>query len=334
MQMITKRRSVRGLERIRRASQRLRRHYFTPAAVILMYHRIVDLAVDPYGIVVSPSHFAQHLEYIRQTCHPMRLLDLIEAMRNHSLPKRAVVLTFDDGYADFFSIANPLLAGAQIPATVFVASGYTDSQQCFWSDELTRVLLLSERLPSSLRLSVRGVDYRWALTSPGERQVAHSAIYDLLLPLPPAEQSSVLECLKSWAGIANSGCAEDRAMTSTELIQLAQSGLVELGAHTVNHPVLSALSGDDQCAEIVECRRKLESVIGSPILTFAYPHGTLKDFTDETARHVEAAGFCAACTTIPGVVDPSSDLYRLRRCWVGNWDYNTFRKNLEWYLLQ
>jgi peptidoglycan/xylan/chitin deacetylase (PgdA/CDA1 family) len=324
---------MRGLGRIKRGFQRVRR-YFAPAAVILMYHRIANLPVDPYGNVVSPDRFAQHLEWIRQTCHAMRLCDLTEAAQTKSLAGRTVVITFDDGYVDFYTQAFPRLASAKIPATVFVTSGLTDTCARFWSDELTRLILMPDNLPPQLQLEVQAREYRWSITSPSDRQRLHEAVYHLLKPLAPAEQSDCLAYLASWSGVGQPGGAEDRFMASSELIQLAGDGLVDIGAHTVHHPTLSALPAAAQSDEIVGSRRSLEAVLGRPVLTFAYPYGQAEDFTDETVEAVAAAGFHAACTTIPGVVDAASNPHRLRRYWVGNWDLGTFKKNLEWFFLQ
>ena len=103
------------------------RRCFTPGAVILLYHRVAALPEDPYSLAVTPDRFCQHLEYISQTCSPMPLSDLVDAMRSRDLPRRAVAVTFDDGYSDNYWEAHPLLESAQIPATIFVTSDQVDS---------------------------------------------------------------------------------------------------------------------------------------------------------------------------------------------------------------
>ena len=235
---------------------------------------------------------------------------------------------------DFFYHAYPALASARLPATVFVASGYVDCPVCFWSDILTRIFLLPASLPPELELMVHGTRYHWPVTSPEERQRAHQAVYDLLMPLRNAEQADVLADLGHWAGIEQRWWPEDRVMTSSELVALAQGGLIDLGAHTVSHPKLSTLPADDQYAEILGSRQRMEAISGRPIVNFSYPHGTSEDFTEDTVRLVEKVGFAAACTAVPGVVDARSQLLQLRRNWVGNWDIETFRKNLDWFFLQ
>jgi peptidoglycan/xylan/chitin deacetylase (PgdA/CDA1 family) len=320
---------VKGLGRAKRILRHVKRQ-FRPAAVILMYHRIADVPVDPRGTAVSPENFAQHLEYVQRTCHPMRLLDLVEALRAHSLPRRAVVITFDDGHASVFERACPLLASAQIPATVFIATGSIDDPREFWWDELDRVLLLPENVPEFLHLTVGGQGYKWATGSREERLAAYHAIRRLVRTVADEECVSLLSYLCTWASVERTAPSDCHPMTSAELFHLAQDGLVELGAHTVTHPVLAALPADDQRAEILGSRASLEGITRRPVLAFAYPYGRAEHFTDETVRIVQAAGFRVACTARQGLVEPGSDLFRLHRCEIQNWDIVAFRKHLEW----
>jgi hypothetical protein len=166
-----------------------------------------------------------------------------------------------------------------------------------------------------------------------QRQRVHTAICQVLQPLTAAEQIDVVNDVGTWAGLCGSEHPSYCAMASAELIKLTQDGLVELGAHTLTHLILSALPADAQQTEIIGGREMLAAIIGKPVLTFAYPHGQNKDFTDETVEIVKAAGFHVACTTIPGAVERRADLFRLRRHYVGNWDAATFKKNLEWLLI-
>jgi len=298
-----------------------------------MYHQVANLGVDPDGSAVSPDHFAQHLEYIKRTCYPMRLADLVDALSGHSLPHWAVVITFDDGYVDNLTNAYSLLQSAQIPATVFVASGGIDSSSEFWWHKLEQILLTPTDLPERVRVRAQGREYEWDTTSSERRQLAYYAIGDLLRPLPAADRDEVLTDLANWTGFEPTACPDYRLMTSAELMALAQDGLVELGAHTVTHPVLSALPADAQRAEIVEGRRRIEAIIGQSVLTFAYPYGEAPHFTAETVEIVKAAGFRAACTTIYGRVEPGDDLFQLRRCPVHDWDLKTFKRRLASFFL-
>lgn len=309
-----------------RIAKRLVKRRLKPAAAILLYHCVADLDIDPFDLAVPPSHFAQHLAYIRQTCHSMRLIDLVEAVKQRSVPHRAVVVTFDDGYADNFSQARPLLESARVPATVFVVSGGIDSLRGFWWNDLERALLQPTQLPERLQLRVQGRKYEWPITNAGERQLAHIAIYRLLQPLPATERDRVLARLIDWAGPVQSEHPEPRLMTTAELIQLAQSELIDVGSHTVTHPLLSSLSPEEQYEEIVSSRQKLEAILGTFVDTFAYPFG---NYTDESVEIVEAAGFRAALTCEYSTVVSGDNLFRLGRFIVNDWGGEEFERLLE-----
>src|SRR5215467_2524929 len=140
---------------IRRRMKRLH-----PKALILLYHRVAELATDPQLLAVSPERFARQMEYLSKHCTVIRLRDLAEP--NGFEADRCVAVTFDDGYADNFVTAAPILRRYQVPATVFVTSGYVGTEREFWWDELERVLLQPSTLPSRLHLEVNGWVYERA----------------------------------------------------------------------------------------------------------------------------------------------------------------------------
>jgi len=324
---------MRGRGRIKKTLGSIRR-WFKPGAVILMYHRVTDLAADTYNLAVSPTHFAEQMEIVRRTCTPMHLVDLIDVVADGRLPNRAVAVTFDDGYRDNFSQAYPLLQAAGVPATVFVVSGKIDSPREFWWDDLERILLAPKQVPAELQLDLNAQEYCWSTETPEERVATHQAVHALLSVQAIRKREETLDKLVDWSGVGSTGRPVYRAMTTDELIRLAHSGLVHIGGHTVNHPVLSALSIEDQGYEISEGRRRLEAILGQPIRTFAYPYGRAADWTDATATIVRDAGLCCAVTTIPGSIETGADPFRLRRWAVANWDGRQFAQALESFFVQ
>lgn len=295
-----------------------------------MYHRIADVPLDPRGTAVSPIRFAQHMEYIRQTCRPMRLLDLVDAVQKYKIPRRAVAITFDDGYANNLTQAYPLLKTNQIPATVFVVAANTDANYGFWWDTLDRILLQADLLPEHLHMRLQGREYEWPTASLVQRQEAYQSIRHLFRSMLTEERNHAITDLLDWADLEHSKDLAYRPLTADELLQLAQDELFDLGAHTLTHPILSTLPTGDQRSEILGSRQQLEAITQSPVHTFSYPYGQLEHFTDETVNLVQTVGFRAACTTIQGVVEGGNDLFRLQRCEIQNWNAETFKKNLEW----
>jgi peptidoglycan/xylan/chitin deacetylase (PgdA/CDA1 family) len=256
----------------------------------------------------------------------LSLHQLLRSLRDTQLPKRAVVLTFDDGYADNLWNAKPLLEKYELPATVFITSGNLDSPVEFWWDDLERTLLQPQTLPQHLQLSVQDRLYEWPITSSDDRQHAYMAIHQALQPIRPSDRNLAMNDLFAWAEVDSMPRSNYRPLTTAELIQLAQSELVDIGAHSVTHPLLAGMSQADQTAEITGSRQKLEEILACTVDTFSYPYGNL---SNDTVEIVKAAGFEIALTTDGQAVDVRANPLRLGRFGVGDWDGDRFKHRLE-----
>lgn len=344
---------TRGIERLRRAV----RWPGSPSegkALILLYHRVARLSSDPWRLAVTPHRFAEHLEVLREHARPMRLRQLSQALLSGSLPDRSVVITFDDGYADNLHRAKPLLKRYDIPATVFLTTGFIGDEREFWWDELDRLLLQPGTLPERLRLSVNGDSYQWELgeavhyseddfqryrscsayaDAPSPRHRLYHSLWELLNPLTEGERRGVLDELLIWVGAEPAGRPTHRSLSLEEVVALERGKLIEVGAHTVTHPALSALPGASQREEIQRSKNRLEEILGGPVTSFAYPHGRPQiDYTAETVGIVREAGFACACSAFDDVVETSTDRFQLPRNWVRNWDREEFAKRLSrWF---
>jgi peptidoglycan/xylan/chitin deacetylase (PgdA/CDA1 family) len=305
---------------------------FKAGVVILAYHRVACLPDYAYPIVVTPDNFAQQMKVIQKHFYPMSLLELAGAIQRQRLPNRGVVVTFDDGYADVYANASPILKELQIPATIFVTTGNIDSQREFWWDELERIFSLPNCLPDKLQITLAGKQFEWALSTLPDRGKVRREIHRVLRPLSCDERAMAIKMLTKWADISEVGRDHYRTMTSAELIEVSQSGLIDLGGHTVSHPMLSALSPEEQEVEIVNGRKRLEAIIGRQQQTFSYPYGSSGDYDHNTVDIVRSAGFTAACTTCEATVRYGVDNYNLPRYGVGDWGADFFRSRLEhWF---
>ena len=114
---------------------------------------------------------------------------------------------------------------------------------------------------------------------------------------------------------------------------LAQGGLIEIGAHTVTHSVLAALTPSSQREEIKESKRFLEELLGRKVASFAYPYGRRCDYSEQSVALVREAGFAHACSNFAGVVGRNSDLFQLPRVQVRDWDGDEFAGRLSAWLV-
>jgi peptidoglycan/xylan/chitin deacetylase (PgdA/CDA1 family) len=316
-----------------------------------MYHRVADLRNDPHLLAVTPKHFAEQMEVIRSHYMSIRLQQLVKALRDGKVLTRAVVVTFDDGYADNLHEAMPLLERYDIPATMFVTAGQVGSQREFWWDELDRLLLQPGILPAKLRLNVNGntfesqlgeastyteADYQrdrgWHIAredDPGPRQHLFRKLLAAMSTLPGGERKGVLDQLLAWAGPGPAGRSTHQNLSIDELIQLQKCDLAEIGAHTMTHPKLANIPAAQQRSEIKQSKQALEAILSRPVTSFAFPFGSS---APETVAMVRDEGFVCACSTRSDVVFRGADRFLLPRVIVRDWDGERFGRFLRWWM--
>jgi peptidoglycan/xylan/chitin deacetylase (PgdA/CDA1 family) len=324
------------------------------SVVILLYHRVASLVTDPYVLAVTPEHFAQHLDVLRKRYCVISLKELLDAIDQKRLPRNAVVITFDDGYADNFHNAKPLLESHNVSATMFIATGSIDMNREFWWDELEQILLRPGVLPDVLQLKNSGQVQTWRLrkggefsesdfeqnaswnlaspTDPSDRHVVLRGMWRLLHSVVPEKRSDFLNQLRSWAGTDGRARPTHPLMTRNELREL-ESSTVEIGAHTVNHPSLACLPKEHQHREISESKDYLEKCLGHKVTAFSYPFGSASDFSEDTIELVRQNGFVCACTNQRGIVRSKPELYRLPRVLVPDMDGQKFAHQIKRYFL-
>lgn len=287
------------------------------------------------------------MEIVRERYRPVSLDELTAAIAQDRVPDGSVAVTFDDGYEDNLTGAAPVLQDCGVPATVFVVTGYVEAGREFWWDALERVVLTPGALPERVGLEAGKRRFRFELGTAAQYSTAqmeahrgwswragddptlrHSLFRSLsgfLRPLPPIIREDVLRDLLSWADVDPTPRATHRVLTRDQLRQLVRSGLVDLGGHSVTHPVLSRLAARDRREEIRECKRFLESVIDRKVSDFAYPYGV----AGRSRREVRRAGYRSGWGTRAGVVSPGAPLYDLPRLYVGDWEADEFEQRLR-----
>lgn len=299
-------------------------------ALILGYHRIAEVTHDPYQMCVTPRNFAEQLHVIRQIANPVTLVELNEGLAAGAIPRRAVCVTFDDGYADVLHEAYPLLAEYEVPATVFVTTGFLGD--AFWWDRLAHLVFSPPVLRDSLEMPIG--DRIISLEQrdrdlPTWREVLHSTLYQRLSMLSETRRQNSLLQIRAWSGAPPEKSRLPAAVSSAEMRVLAGSNLLDLGAHTVSHPNLAHLSESQQRTEIGQSKRKIEELIGRPIIGFSYPHGSL---TELTPRLVADAGYNYACSSHNDVVWRRTDAFVLPRFWIQDCGGAEFQRWLQRWL--
>jgi peptidoglycan/xylan/chitin deacetylase (PgdA/CDA1 family) len=311
--------------------------------VVLLYHR-VSIAGDEFRLAVTESHFKEHLDVLAGRVDVMPLGDLADPARRARLPRQAVAITFDDGYADNLHVVAPLLEEADAPASFFVTTGRLGHE--FWWDALERLLVTPSALPEVLEIVLAGRRYHWRVSDlrtrrrkhlpirtrvsgpkPAARSLLHR-LHPLLRDLEEEERWKALAHIERWASHEGIPGMMHRCMTADEVAELSGCRLVTVGGHTVTHPRLRDLPGDRQRQEIRSNLDRLEEITGRRPDAFAYPYGQPGQYSPETVRIVREVGLRYACSASPGTVRSGTDPLQLPRIWVEDWDGEEFARRI------
>lgn len=295
----------------------LLRHARRHRAVILMYHALREDDGDHAGlpletISVSVRAFTLQLRYVRKHYNVISLTQLVDAMEGRArIPERALVITFDDGYMNNYTLAFPLLRRFGVPATVFLATEFVDRGTPFWWD-LVRFAVMSTR-GQSLNLDINGRESLLSLATAHERGDAGTKLIERLGQLNGRGRESALRALCVALDVDPArfpiGDTAVQPLTWRAVREMALGG-IEFGSHTVSHAILPRCDSETLAAELEESRAIIEKKVGASCRLFCYPNG---DLDIETRRAVMKAGYRCAVTAVPGMVSLDDDPYLLKR---------------------
>jgi peptidoglycan/xylan/chitin deacetylase (PgdA/CDA1 family) len=268
---------------------------------ILIYHRVLARPDPLFPEQVDARRFDRHLRLLRRWFRVLPLAEAVKRLAERSLPRRAACITFDNGYADAAEVALPILQRHGAPATFFVASGFLDGG-CMWDDAVVEVIRNAQGERLNLGRAGFGVV---DVGCPVRRRAVIDMLVAALKYLPPEER---IERVKRMAQRFT-----PTMLSSDQLIALHRAGM-EIGAHTVSHPILTSISNAQARAEIADGRARLQEIIQAPVRMFAYPSGKPgKDFESRHVGMLRSQGFVAAVTTARGAARAGTDPFCLPR---------------------
>ncbi len=290
-----------------------------PPTIVLLYHRVTTLTSDPEQLSVTPGNFRSHMKFLRENI-PLVRFD----KDGTNVAKPSVIITFDDGYADNVLEALPILEEFGIPATFFISTGAVGTTNEYWWHELEQLLLHDHPLPAIFTLKHRA----WPTRNFDECLGLYRSLVEKMNNTGVSERNTLLANVRIWSRVTPQPTSH-RAMTVDELRLLAHNKLVTIGAHSVTHSSLAALTPIEQYQEIVQSKRQLEEWLGQEITGFSYPFGTRRHYTAKTATLCREAGFHRAAANFPGQVHSWTDPYQIPRHLVRNWPVEVFAEKIR-----
>lgn len=292
----------------------------SPRLSVLAYHRILPEHDPLLSAEPSAEEFEHRMRWVKANFEVLPLSEAVRALRENRLPKRALSITFDDGYADNYKVALPILLRLGLPATFFVATGFLDGG-CMFNDIVIEALRCAGS--AELHLDDLGLG-KHPLGDPAQRAGAIDRILARLKYFEPERRRrAALEVARR----AGSRVPTDLMMTSEQVRSLHAAGM-EIGAHTVTHPILAEIPLGRARHEMAASRARLEQIIAAPVRLFAYPNGSpRRDYHAEHAALARELGFTAAVSTAWGAARAGDDLYQIPR--FTPWDRADWRFGLR-----
>jgi peptidoglycan/xylan/chitin deacetylase (PgdA/CDA1 family) len=294
---------------------------------VLIFHRVLREPDPLFPDEVDAERFDRILGWVASWFNVLPLDEAIARLRDGSLPPRAAALSFDDGYADNHDVALPLLQKHGLPCSFFVATGFLDGGR-MWNDTLIEAVRSSrlDRLDLSGLPDADGTDL--GVVPLGDMAQRRDRLGGLIQRVKYLAPEPRLACVDEIARRAEVQPPDDLMMSSAQVRALCQAGM-QVGAHTVSHPILATLTPQAAADEIVRSRDVLQAILGERVGLFAYPNGKpgvdyLPDVHPQLVRDI---GFDAAVSTRWAAARADTDPFQIPR--FTPWDRDRTRFGLR-----
>lgn len=274
----------------------------------LIYHRVLPQADPLFPDETTEERFDSELTALKSIFNILPLSEAVHHLKNGSLPSRAACITFDDGYADNFELATPILKKHKLVATFFIATDYLDGGRMF-NDTIIESIKLSPL--DKINLNAIGLD-TFSITTDAEKKDAIQKLIGCIKYRPVDERTEkamiIAEACQCLDKLPN-----NLMMSRQQVLAMRKSGM-EIGGHTASHPILATLNDDHAYADIEAGKRYLETLLNEKVTLFAYPNGKPEtDYKPEQTAIIRELGFDAAVSTTHGAASYKSDIFQLPR---------------------
>jgi hypothetical protein len=248
------------------------------------------------------------MRYLRKRYRIVSIDQMLREMAEGRSSDPAVAITFDDGYADLYTHAFPILRSYDIPATIFLTVGAIESGNVAWYD---RVFVAFQVAPAGEYVLPLSPPRHLRMGTPEERLGSAEDFISLMRKLPASEQRACCAMLEN--AVEFPAKSLEKRMLSWDQVRDMQKGGISFGAHTMTHPVVSRLPESDLDWELRESKRIVEERLQSEVKHFAFPFGKSDECGDAAVARLKQLGYRSASTTTEGINDSWTDPFQLRR---------------------
>lgn len=287
--------------------------------LILMYHRILPHKDAEQGIqdgmYVEPETFNMHIDYLKNYFNIVPFSTLYSCITGKSsLNNNPIcVLTFDDGWYDFYKFAYPVLLEHNVPATVFLPTKYIGTDNHFWTDQVSNIYVQrsKQKYFKNTRKKSGNIILENLESLKGSTNYKIDRAISILKNYRENDILNIIEEMKNNCEI-ELNISERVFLNWSEVSKMAESGLITFGSHTNNHKMLTYMDPNGIYGELIQSKNKLllENIVQQSFIPFSYPNG---NYDNRVIKILEEAGYHAAVTTEKGWNYIDTPRYTLKR---------------------
>ncbi len=310
----------------------VKRCFLPKTALILYYHSVVH---DPReygdhinpGIAIGTKLFREQMQLLRKKYHPVTVEEIRRwIVDGVDLPPRSVAVTFDDGFADNFTVAAPVMEELGIRGGFYLTANSVDNQTLPW---FCKIHYLFEKWKASGKKFTDTENRLWSVDEPVKYAEAYRHFGYPCARVSLEGQEMRIAKLESLLGIRYDASNAPKMMTWNNANDLARRGHL-IGNHTFSHPNVAQLTSEDQKSEIERSQALLRKHMECSVEHFSYPHPCLNPQWDKTSQElIRETGYKSIVLTEPGWVTRNSSPLQLSRVTIGSWPLDVFSWKIE-----
>ena len=303
-------------------------------AFVLMYHRVLpgdfesQVSVQS-GMFVSERSFNHQIDFLKKNFNIVPLAELTDRKASGKDLKNLCSITFDDGWLDNYQYAFPILKKFNVPATIFLTTGFVGTCNWFWPDEIYFYLkkihkagLRSLSLPKVVLDLLNEASFFSCSCISETIEIIIEKVKHFL----KADRNEFISSLKGQFAEKKK---ERLIMNWEEVREMYDSKLVSFASHTVTHALLDQLTVEQVRVEICDSINQIRDELGDVEQVFAYPNGNLNS---DVIRVLQDEGVTVAVTTRRGYVDHNTNLMEIPRIGLHN-DVSASPAQFLWRIL-
>ncbi len=277
-------------------------------ALILTYHRF---SKGKHPLKISGEEFGHHLAYLKKHNDVLPLSYLAEMLAiNEKLPPNSVAITIDDGYADAYEVAFPVLKKFDFHATLFAITDFVEGKIWLWTDKMR--FILQQTAKNKLHVEFENYDTIEAdLVGDFHRSNVADQVNSILKKMPNSKkEAKILEIAKSMDVDVPETPPMEFAAITWEMAREMDANNLNIESHTVTHPILTNIDQNQLNFELAGSKKRLETQLDRAVKAFCYPNGV---FDENVWKAVENAGYSAAVTTKYGFAQKGQNGFLINR---------------------